>query len=140
MQVARGIVRPAFGFMAVAWLSCSTDKIPCTDSGEAWLDLPQSRVTAVARIRTEGVCEAIKPEGACDTRSCVSGQDGQQRRIVPVRGLAHGTCKVTVEFSDDCPAETLNYKFGGAIDDCCADVCFRPTQESYAIGACASTQ
>lgn len=120
-------------------LSCSTDKMPCTDSGDAWLDMPQSRVAAVSEVRTEGVCEVIKPEGGCPAGTCVEGPAGEQRRIIPVRSRSRGSCTVTVVFTDECPAQSLTYRFDGPLDNCCADVCFRGSMASYAIGACASS-
>jgi hypothetical protein len=121
-------------------LSCSQDKLPCTDSGEAWLYVPQSRVGAVAEVRTEGVCEAVKPVGDCAPSDCVTSPDGEQLRVVPVRGRSPGRCTVTVAFTDDCPDQPLAYQFGGPLNNCCADVCFRRTMGSYAIDACADTQ
>jgi len=119
-------------------LSCSTDKMPCTEAGDAWLDLPQSRVGAVAEVQTDGVCEAVKPEGSCAAGKCVEGAAGDQRRIVPVHGRSRGSCTVTVAFTDNCPEQSPTYRFDGPLDNCCADVCFRGSMASYAIDACAS--
>ena len=124
--------------LTVIALSCSTDKMPCMQSGDAWLEMPQSRVAAIADVRTEGVCDAVKPVGGCTSGTCVERTAGEQTRIVSVLGRARGSCKVTVVFTDDCPDQSLNYRFDGPLDNCCADVCFRGEMPRYAIDACAS--
>ena len=125
--------------VAAVLLSCSTDKLPCTDSGEAWLVIPESRVSAVAEVRAEGVCEVLKPAGDCAVATCVNGEDGQQRRLLPVRGRSQGTCTVTVSYADDCPSESVSYKFGGPLDNCCADVCIRSSR-GPSVHACSTSQ
>ena len=124
--------------VSVFAVSCSTDKMPCTQSGDAWLEMPQSRVAAVAEVRTEGVCDAVKPVGSCTVGSCGERTPGVQTRIISVHGRSRGSCKVTVAFTDDCPEQSVNYRFDGPLDNCCADVCFRRDMADYAIDACAS--
>ena len=128
-----------------AWLwvaltaACSEEELPCASSGDGWLDLPQSRVAAVRAVLTAGVCDAVMPRGPCSSGECFTGKDGEQRRLIIVRGREPGLCTVTVVFADDCQAQSVEYKFGGPLDSCCADACLRQGKTSYAIDACAST-
>src|SRR5688572_14979859 len=122
--------------LLAAWtISCATDKLPCTDSGDAWLTVPQSRVSALLELQVEGPCEAPKPTDGCTISSCVKGGDGQDLRLVAVHARSPGTCTVTVTYTDDCPPESVAYTFGGPLDNCCADACIR-TNKTKAAAAC----
>lgn len=121
-------------------VGCSQEEMPCRDPGEGWIELPQSRVAAISAVRVQGGCDAVKPRFACSAGECFVDEHGEERRVIRVVGRSPGRCTVTVVFADGCGEQALAYEFGGPTNDCCADACLRPSEASYAIDACATTQ
>ena len=115
--------------MAAAWcvsaLVACPDQSACAHSGEAPLLVPEGRLSVVADISTEGVCEVESPAGGCDAGGCYKDGDGGLNYLYHVKGRARGDCTVTVTFADGSPPQVEKYTFIGPNNDCCKNVCVR---------------
>jgi len=105
-------------------------KLPCTDTGEGSLVIPDSRVDAVLDIQSDGGCEVFAPVADCDAGGCVDWRDAGPSHSYRVVSQNPGECTVTVTFSDGCEPEVFEFVFGGPIDNCCSEACARGGSET----------
>lgn len=76
---------------AVLGVAC-IGKQPCTQSGDGFLVVPESRVDAIAEIQVDGDCEVFAPVADCDAGGCIEWRDAGPSRPYRVTARERGEC------------------------------------------------
>jgi hypothetical protein len=112
--------------IAAALGGCLMGNSACVDSGVSKLYVPVARLTSVASVSTSGSCVVEALPAACGPGvTCVDLRDGQRIVQLSVTGTKLGKCTVTITYNDGCASESLEYVFGGPLNNCCEDICAR---------------
>lgn len=114
-----------FALIGFSMAAC-LDAPPCTESGAATLAIAEARVPTIRSIATDGeaTCRVEVPPD-CGPGRCFDTEHGERMRVANVYAARRGQCRVTIEFTDGCQPTTLTFRFGGAMENCCEDVCAR---------------
>jgi hypothetical protein len=140
--VRRHALTRSFDFFArllfVSLLCVACSDLPCTESGSAFMTIPELLVPSVTSISSDGEagCEAAVPTGNCVGTECTKAPDGSKARLVAVKAMRTGQCTVTVTFSNGCAPHVAVFQFGGAKDNCCSDVCVRSGEGHVVPSSC----
>jgi hypothetical protein len=112
--------------IAAAVGACLMGKPACVDSGASKLLIPEARLMSVSSVSASGSCAVEALPAACGPGViCGDAADGQRVVELSVTGTKLGKCTVTVEYNDGCASESVEYEFGGPLNNCCEDICAR---------------
>lgn len=107
----------------VLLLACQ-GKQPCVGDNDDWLRVPQSRVSHIADVSSQGVCTVASAPTPCDAGGCLYTADGGITAQFVVTGNAPGACTVSVTYTDGSPPEDAEFTFvTGPIQYCCEALC-----------------